>query len=183
MNLSEALTAVIDEQYTEHSTNEWMVKLGAVKGRDLFVLQDINFRIPALIAQYIDFPEGTEFGTFNNCREYGVTYSRNGWTFAAYEHRNSDQICIEGCLTTEMQPYGPYGGDDKFDTLSYDAPDDFYSVAQRLEAALRFASPERTRKDMKLVMRRGDGYEDLINDVAGDIANALDRRDKAQRDL
>ena len=148
MKFSEALTAAIDEQYTEHVNLMSRIE-EEVDGRDLFALSRVNFRIAAEIDAYIDFPDGTEFGTFNNCREYGVTYSRNGWTFAAYEHRNSDEIHIEGCPTDEMPAYGPYGGEGKYDTLTKDRPGAYYDVAMKLKHALWLASPEVTRHELK----------------------------------
>ena len=57
------------------------------------------------------------FGTFDNCREWGLTFEAGDWTFCCYEHRNSDQIHIEGNLTDCIETWGPYGGADKFDTM------------------------------------------------------------------
>ena len=68
-----------------------------------------------------------EVGKFDNCREYGNTYrvlnAKQDYTFCVYEHRNSDQICINGCPTEEIKIYGPYTDGSKYDyhySVSYD---------------------------------------------------------------
>lgn len=59
-------------------------------------------------------------GYFNNCREYGHTYTIKTEgsypiTFCVYEHRNSDLIIINGCFDKEIKAYGPYLSDiDKY---------------------------------------------------------------------
>ncbi len=52
-------------------------------------------------------------GTFDNCREYGYTYTLKDidCTFCIYEHRNSDIIVINGCENHLIKPYGPYVSD------------------------------------------------------------------------
>jgi hypothetical protein len=57
-------------------------------------------------------------GSFDNCREYGNTYSikDSNFTYCIYEHRNSDSIIINGCKNQDIKPYGPYKGD-KWDYL------------------------------------------------------------------
>lgn len=58
-------------------------------------------------------------GSFDNCREYGNTYSikDSNFTYCTYEHRNSDAIIINGCENQDIKPYGPYNGDSKWDYL------------------------------------------------------------------
>lgn len=77
-----------------------------------------------------------EVGTFDNCREYGNTYraigAKQDYTFCVYEHRNSDQIYINGCLTEEIKPYGPYSGDDKWFYHAIFSYNQHYEVAQKL---------------------------------------------------
>lgn len=55
--------------------------------------------------------------TFNNCREYGYMYSiKNAIqpvVFSVYQHRNSDQLIINGCLEKDLQTYGAYSGKSK----------------------------------------------------------------------
>lgn len=78
--------------------------------------------ILALLKQLItrsDIDLQVEVGTFDNCREYGNTYrvlnGEQDYTFCVYEHRNSDEICINGCPTSEVKPFGPYINGSKWD--------------------------------------------------------------------
>lgn len=57
-----------------------------------------------------------------------------------YEHRNSDQIHIEGCPTGEVKSYGPYGGVNKWDTLFAAKDEEYAVVAEKLVAMLRLVS-------------------------------------------
>lgn len=87
------------------------------------------------------FRDRITFGTFDNCREWGLTFTAGDWTFCCFEHRNSDQICIEGCLTADMESYGPYGCEDKY-SMMFEARYEEYEVITRaltyaLDAALR----------------------------------------------
>jgi len=63
------------------------------------------------------FGDRITFGTFDNCREYGLTFTAGEWTFCCFEHRNSDQIMVEGCPTSEMKEWGPYGCPDKYSKI------------------------------------------------------------------
>ncbi|OBY33442.1 hypothetical protein [Mycolicibacter kumamotonensis] len=87
------------------------------------------------------FGDRIDFGVFDNCREWGLTFTAGGWTFCCYEHRNSDEIHIEGCPSDQVQPYGPYGGESKYDTLFHAASQQYQVVTKTLvrmiEAALR----------------------------------------------
>lgn len=68
-----------------------------------------------ILKRYV--PEDVEIlvDTFDNCREYGYTYSvkdaKQDMVFCVYEHRNSDCIIINGCLRKDMKKYGPYRDD------------------------------------------------------------------------
>jgi len=77
-----------------------------------------------------------EVGTFDNCREYGKTYrvlgAKQDYTFCVYEHRNSDQICINGCPTGEVKPYGPYCNGSKYDYYFSANYDEHHRVAFEL---------------------------------------------------
>ena len=99
---------------------------------------------------------GITFGTFDNCREYGMTVSINGWTFCAYEHRNSDQICIEGCPTGKVQSYGPYAGEDKYDVLFTAEWQQYHLVRLALNAAMHAVEMDYniTRSYLKTVMKK-----------------------------
>lgn len=126
--------------------------------RDLVAASDKNVRIAVDVfgeAGLLDAFYGEEdklnFDTFYNCREYGLMVTVGGWTFAAYEHRNSDNICIEGCPATDVQEVGPYAGEDKYDVLFSAAWKHEYDAAKALIAAARYvlANPAATRAEVK----------------------------------
>lgn len=77
-----------------------------------------------------------EVGTFDNCREYGNTYRAVGahqdYTFCVFEHRNSDEIIINGCPTNEIKPYGPYSGESKYDCYESFRYNQHYDAARKL---------------------------------------------------
>lgn len=77
-----------------------------------------------------------EIGTFDNCREYGNTYralnAKQDYTFCVYEHRNSDQIYINGCPTNEVKSYGPYSGKDKWFGHAVFSYNQYYEVGDSL---------------------------------------------------
>lgn len=77
-----------------------------------------------------------EIGTFDNCRESGYTYSlKDGEqdnVFCVYEHRNSDQICINGCKREDVKPYGPYSGETKWDVLHEAGYEEYHEIAEKL---------------------------------------------------
>lgn len=96
-------------------------------------------------------PEWVDFGTFDNCREYGLTFTVPGWQFCVYEHRNSDKICVQGCPIGEVNPWGPYGGVDKWDVLASARYEMYGAAAAFLIDALRFVNrnPNATRDEVK----------------------------------
>ena len=101
-------------------------------------------------------PEWADFDTFDNCREYGLTFTVPGWQFAIYEHRNSDELCLQGCPAALVQPYGPYGGTrDKYDVLARAEYGEFDAIAAALVAALRHVNlgPQVSRRELKSVIR------------------------------
>lgn len=77
-----------------------------------------------------------EIGAFDNCRESGYTYSLIGGeqdnVFCVYEHRNSDQICINGCKREDVKSYGPYSGETKWDTLHNADYEEYHETAEEL---------------------------------------------------
>lgn len=83
--------------------------------------------------------EELEIKEFDNCRESGYMYrvlgSKQDITFSVYEHRNSDDIIINGCFTKDVQPYGAYNGD-KWDYLNNFGYDQHYNVASKLSQYL-----------------------------------------------
>ena len=104
--------------------------------------------------------EFVTWGTFDNCREHGLTVTNaHGWTFCWYQHRNSDLIHIEGCPTSDIREYGPYGGDNKWDTLAIFWPETYVDVAACLVEMLRSADSRTTRADLKAVGAHHSNYE------------------------
>jgi hypothetical protein len=146
MKFPDALTALIDQAHTHHRT------------RDETAAGDSNVRIAyevfgesGLSDEFYGEEGLLDFGTFENCREYGVTVTVGGWTFAAYEHRNSDDICLEGCPAGEVRDFGPYGSDDKHDVLFSAKWKQYHEVAGALTRATRhvLANPAATRADVR----------------------------------
>ena len=77
---------------------------------------------------------------FNNCREYGYMYhivgGKQDLVFSVYEHRNSDEIIINGCFTKDLKTYGAYNGDSKWDYLNNFKYNEHYAVAKKLREYL-----------------------------------------------
>lgn len=82
-------------------------------------------------------------GTFTNCRECGLTFRVSGnketgsFTWCVYEHRNSDQIIVNGkpgyvCLNGEL----PYRDGTKWDYLQAFSPGDYENVAEYLVSSI-----------------------------------------------
>lgn len=73
---------------------------------------------------------------FDNCREYGYMYhivgGKQDLTFSVYEHRNSDEIIINGGFTSNVKPFGIYNGESKYDYLKSFSYDKHYQVAKQL---------------------------------------------------
>lgn len=82
------------------------------------------------------FGDRITFGTFDNCREYGLTFTAGDWTFCCFEHRNSDQIYAEGCPTVEMKEWGPYGCEDKWSMMWWADHEQYQTVTRALSAVL-----------------------------------------------
>lgn len=151
MRYTEALASLIDQQYAEHV--EFNRRYGLPAGTATeFAADRINITISRIVGDMVDkATEGAvDFGVFDNCREYGLTFSHGLWTFCVYEHRNSDLIDIEGCPTIEAQDYGPYGSDDKYDTLFCAEYEAYGVVAEKLLAMLRLVSDgeKHTRREV-----------------------------------
>lgn len=97
-------------------------------------------KIESLQDQDYDFWESQnvtiEIGEFDNCRESGYTYSivnsKQDMVFCVYEHRNSDQIIINGCMRKDIKPYGPYNGTSKYDYLFSYSYNEYEDVANKL---------------------------------------------------
>ena len=156
-----ALTTLIDEVHARRAAN-YLALPGYENppSRDLIAASDDNVRIAVevfgesgLLDEFFQEEDQLDFGTFNNLREYGLTVTVGGWTFAAYEHRNSDDICIEGTRTGNVKPYGPYGTDDKYDVLFSARWKQYHEAAAAINAIARhvLAHPDTTRDDLKSV--------------------------------
>jgi hypothetical protein len=133
MKFAEAITAAIDEEYARRL--DIHAKLGLDKAgltpctRDEVAAGDKDIRIAmdvmgecGLADEFYKEEHLLDFGTFYNCREYGVTVTVGGWTFASFEHRNSDAIMVDGCRVEDVKEYGPYSTDDKWDSIMRSAP-------------------------------------------------------------
>ena len=77
---------------------------------------------------------------FDNCREYGYMYhivgGKQDLVFSVYEHRNSDEIIINGGFTSNIKPHGIYNGGSKWDYLNNFMYNEHYAVAKRLREYL-----------------------------------------------
>jgi hypothetical protein len=147
MKLNTAISAIIDQAHANSVRNHI-----AIPGwenpptRDEVATGQENIRIAATVGSDLvsdlmyDMRDELVFGTFDNCREYGLTVTVSGWTFAVYEHRNSDNICVEGCPTDETEVFGPYGGEDKYDVLFTTEWRNYEVAAKALAAGLRLAA-------------------------------------------
>lgn len=107
---------------------------------------DISREVMGAISE--GFGSRVDFGTFDNCREWGLTVTAGDWTFCTYEHRNGDTIEIQGCPTDQVQPFGPWGdADDSYDTLSRSRCGQFQEatavLARLIEAAISGGIPGR----------------------------------------
>lgn len=132
MKFYDAVEQLVQEQYNGWGKDYY--------GPSVFALASTQIPIAYKVFEYLeDDPSivDVEFGTFDNCREYGLTITAGDWTFCAYEHRNSDEIHIEGCPTTDVKEWGPYGGSDKFDTLAHYRWEQYGSVASGIRAGVR----------------------------------------------
>jgi hypothetical protein len=148
------MTRLINEQYADYVELRQRYNLDQTPVSE-YTADSTNITISRIVGDMVDkATEGAiDFGTFDNCREYGLTFTLGLWTFCVYEHRNSDEICIEGCLTAEMKSYGPYGGISKYDTLTCDGPEEYKAVADKLTSMLRLVSDggEHSRADLRAV--------------------------------
>lgn len=110
------------------------------------------FGYSGLLDEFYEETDKLDFGTFDNLREYGLTVTVGGWTFAAYEHRNSDDIILNGCPTAEVQSYGPYAADgDKHDVLFSARWKQYHEAAQAIVLAARYVldHPSASRSDVR----------------------------------
>ncbi|QKY79733.1 hypothetical protein SEA_ENGINEER_159 [Gordonia Phage Engineer] len=158
MILQTALDMHITEQYRQHcdmhDRHGWEGKLTPEgflsedyqgEGSQFDIAREVGTRVAAELGELVSW------GVFDNCREHGVTVSNAyGWTFCFYEHRNSDDICIEGCPTAEVQSWGPYSDTSKYDVLGQARWMDYDSAAAQMVAILNAATSfDVTRDDLR----------------------------------
>lgn len=81
-------------------------------------------------------------GSFTNCRECGytfkVSYRGKRFTWCIYEHRNSDDIIINGkegyiCFNGEL----PYMGEDKYSYIRSFSYNQYYECAKELSRLIK----------------------------------------------
>ena len=77
---------------------------------------------------------------FDNCREHGYMYhvagGKQDLVFSVYEHRNSDDLIINGGFTSNIKPRGIYNGGSKWDYLNNFKYNEHYAVAKKLREYL-----------------------------------------------
>lgn len=170
MRLAEALQAHIEDQYGQYVENTKSWSSAPMMSREEYAAEGSSqFTIAAEVGSRVAMAMGelVTFGVFDNCREHGITVTApgrdldpaTGWTFCVYEHRNSDEICLEGCPTAAIQTWGPYGGESKYDVLHRSRYEDYASAATAMVAMLR------ATVDLKLVGRRPE-----LKHIAADAA-------------
>lgn len=162
MKLNTAISALIDQAHA--TTVRHHIAIPGWENpptRDEVATGRENIRIAATVGNllvddllYADRDE-LDFGTFDNGREYGLTVSTRYWTFAVYEHRNSDHICVNGAPIAEDR--GVYGGEDKWDVLHTTEYRDYEGAALGLASAIKrvFNVPSTGRENLKQVVREG----------------------------
>ena len=67
---------------------------------------------------------------YDNCLP--IVGGEQDLTFSVYEHRNSDEIIINGCETSDVKSYGAYNGNSKYSYLKNFSFDQHYQVAKQL---------------------------------------------------
>lgn len=158
----EALTALIDHQYTKHveinkgflakatDPDPETIRIFTPDTRDQYAIENEQVIIAGRLFgemgvgnDFYNSPE-VDFGTFDNCREYGLTVTIAGWTFAAYQHRNSDYICITACPVADVAEYGPYAANgDKNDCVLFDTEwRQYQDAAKALAAGMNYVKTE-----------------------------------------
>lgn len=144
------LQSAIEKHRAEQHHESWW------REEDFGPIEDLA---PYAMARIVGTLVASEFGelvswdTFDNCREHGLTVrTPGGWTFCWYEHRNSDLVHIEGCPTADMQSWGPYGGENKWDTLAEFWPETYDAVAKCLSEMIRHTIElDTARADLKRI--------------------------------
>jgi len=135
MDLEENVMTTISKENTKmESTNDHLKKLIL-----MMVSEELSIDFDHESEQC--YLMQVEVGEFDNCREYGYTYrvvnGEQDITFCVYEHRNSDDIIINGCRTKDVKEYGPYNGESKYDFLFGFRYNQHQDCANKLAECLR----------------------------------------------
>jgi hypothetical protein len=161
MRYASAIEAHVDQQYGQHveshrlywshrpleTREEFLSVEYQGEGSQFDIAREVGLRVAKEMGELVSF------GVFDNCREHGITVtSAGGWTFCVYEHRNSDEINIEGCPTGEIQEWGPYGGENKYDTLYSTCWMDYDGAAKAMITLLKTTVE---RRDATRLMLKG----------------------------
>lgn len=146
MNYAEAMHELTKD-------NEWAVGSDGDDAPNLSIAKEVG----GALAE--GFRDRVDFGTFDNCREWGLTFTVADWTFCCYEHRNSDMIHAEGCPTSEVAPYGPYGGADKWDTMFSASWQQYPVVIKALSAAILAVEKGITSRELLMQLMRSTAEE------------------------
>lgn len=155
MNILDAIEKHIDQQWNgisestkashlrfegEPMTRDYLLSEGwsGEGGGQFGIAREVGLRVASVMGEFVSYD------VFDNCREHGLTFAALGpdllpaWTFSVYEHRNSDQICIQGCRTDEVKSYGTWPDEEvgKYDVLHSSDWMDYDSAATALIALL-----------------------------------------------
>ncbi len=118
-----------------------MVQVSAGLKNSLIVLEHLRYD------QEFNRKYEVNVGCFTNCREVGLTFALLGaydeagkyhsvdaFTFCIYEHRNSDEIIINGKAGyVSFNGELPYGGETKYDYLAHFSYNQHYEAAEKLK--------------------------------------------------
>jgi hypothetical protein len=114
-----------------------MIRLSAGLSNSLVVLEHLK--------RYVDDLEGIDIriGAFTNCRECGLTFivsnenTGEHFTYCIYEHRNSDQIIINGKESMiDMAGDLPYMEGTKYDYIEAFPYNAHYECAEYLKDSI-----------------------------------------------
>lgn len=139
MIYTSALEKLIDDQHGQHVASAERYSWDSMS-RAEWADNDRQVQIARAVGIIIarEFGELISWDVFDNCREYGLTVTTHGgWQFCVFEHRNSDEICIQGCPLSQVRHYGPYGDADKYDVLARARYQDYEHAAAQLIAIIK----------------------------------------------
>jgi len=122
-----------------------MIRLSAGLRKSFIVLEHLK--------EYVDDLEGIDIriGAFTNCRECGLTFvvyseeKGKHFTYCIYEHRNSDQIIINGKEgIIDLAGDLPYASDSKYNYIQGFPYNAHYECAEYFkDLIVKFAKKEK----------------------------------------